>query len=220
MTYQKEQPKVMIVKGSGYYPEPEPRVFYPTASFKTKIISYIGIVVVIGLLLCLFVVFLNIESFLEFGLFSYALLGTTTILFLAGVLGVALTSFYVRSFEYQVHGSEIIVRKGLFNVTTKHIPFTNVTNIAIRSGLVDRLLGIGTIEIETAGGSQSTFEPLVKIEGIRIYEEVAYFILGRLQHINSVLFQSKLDHPSRKQENIYSPEFLLILRSIKDEFSK
>lgn len=69
--------------------------------------------------------------------------------------------FYIRTFEYSVisksGGSmpEIYVKKGLFSVTKKHVPFRTITNILSRAGPFDRLFGIGNIEIETAGSGRT-----------------------------------------------------------------
>jgi len=66
---------------------------------------------------------------------------------------------YIRSFEYSVISKagatmpEIYVKKGLINVTKKHVPFRTITNIASRAGPIDRMFGIGTVEIQTAGFS-------------------------------------------------------------------
>ena len=69
--------------------------------------------------------------------------------------------FYFRSIEYSVKAEsgetmpEIYVKKGVFTVTRKHVPFRTITNISSRAGLFDRLFGIGSVHIETAGYSGS-----------------------------------------------------------------
>ena len=82
--------------------------------------------------------------------------------------------------SYQVHGTEIVVFKGIINKTEKHVPFRTVTNISSRAGPFDRLLGIGCVFVETAGQSGKA-GPDERIEGIRIYKEVRDFILKELR---------------------------------------
>ena len=99
--------------------------------------------------------------------------------------------FYIRTFEYSVISKsggtmpEIYVKKGLFSVTKKHVPFRTITNILSRAGPFDRLFGIGNIEIETAGSGRVNAAgqptPEEKIEGIVFYEEVRDFILQELR---------------------------------------
>ncbi len=66
-----------------------------------------------------------------------------------------LTHLYVNRIEYSVIAEsgkampEIYVKKGLFNVSNKHVPFRTITNISSRTGIFDRLFGIGTVEMRT-----------------------------------------------------------------------
>ncbi len=90
---------------------------------------------------------------------------------------------YVKQMVFIVHGSEIVVKKGLINRTEKHVPYRTVTHISMRAGPFDRLFNIGTVEIQTAGGSSSSLESMAeeKLEGIIIYREVRDYILTQLR---------------------------------------
>ena len=72
---------------------------------------------------------------------------------------VIIYPIYLRAFEYSVIARsgqtmpEIYTKKGLINITRKHVPFRTITNISSRAGIFDRMFGIGTVEIETAGSS-------------------------------------------------------------------
>lgn len=102
--------------------------------------------------------------------------------------GFIIAPKYVKSIEYSVISEageampEIYVKKGIINITRKHVPFRTITNIASRAGPVDRLLGIGNVEVETAGFSgTSQTGPEEKLEGIVFYEELRDFILQELR---------------------------------------
>ncbi|NHI83974.1 MAG: hypothetical protein EAX81_06705 [Candidatus Thorarchaeota archaeon] len=110
--------------------------------------------------------------------------------------------FYVKNIEYSVVGwegdamPEIYQKKGIITITKKFVPFKNITHVKSRVGVFDRLFGIGTLKIETAGKSggiqptgiltlilsrlfsQSSEE---SIEGIAFYEELKQFILKELR---------------------------------------
>lgn len=106
---------------------------------------------------------------------------------------IILTFLYVNRIEYSVIAEsgevmpEIYVKKGLFNVSRKHVPFRTITNISSRTGIFDRLFRIGTVEIETAGiaSHRAGKGPEEKIEGIMFYEEVRDFILTELRKFRS-----------------------------------
>ncbi len=97
---------------------------------------------------------------------------------------------YIKSIEYSVISEtgeaspEIYVRKGIVNVTKKHVPFRTITNISSRAGVLDRLFGIGNVEIQTAGysgGPAGKAGPEEKLEGIEAFEELTQFVLGELR---------------------------------------
>lgn len=97
---------------------------------------------------------------------------------------------YIRSIEYSVISEsgeaspEIYVKKGIVNVTKKHVPFRTITNISSRAGVIDRLFGIGNVEIQTAGysgGPAGQAGPEEKLEGIKAFEDLTLFVLGELR---------------------------------------
>jgi membrane protein YdbS with pleckstrin-like domain len=99
---------------------------------------------------------------------------------------------YLNRFEYSVRGEsgrslpEIYVKKGLIDVTEKHVPLRTITNIASKTGPFDRLFGIGNVEIHTAGYSGGPYEggkPEEKIEGIVFYQELRDFILSEMRNL-------------------------------------
>jgi membrane protein YdbS with pleckstrin-like domain len=137
---------------------------------------------------------------------------------------------YIRNIRYSVISKkgdrmpEIFVQKGLFNITKKHVPFRTVTNIASRAGPIDRLLGIGTVEIQTAGfsgGPSGQGGPEEKIEGVVFYEEVRDYILQELRKFRDPYVTTTevvLPHEEtvpRISESL-DDEMLITLREIRD----
>jgi membrane protein YdbS with pleckstrin-like domain len=98
---------------------------------------------------------------------------------------------YVERMEYSVISEsgesmpEVYVQKGFFHITKKHVPFRTITNISTKAGPLDRLFGIGSVNIETAGFSGQKKEPEEKLEGIEFYEEVRDFILQEIRRFRT-----------------------------------
>ena len=137
---------------------------------------------------------------------------------------------YVRSIEYSVlsesgeASAEIYVRKGVINVTRKHVPFRTITNIASRQGVIDRLFGIGNVEIQTAGysgGATGQGGPEEKLEGIKFYEELSHFVLKELRRyrdpytLGTEVVVPRDDAVSRSDDSL-DDEILLALRDIRE----
>jgi len=138
---------------------------------------------------------------------------------------------YLRSIEYSVisdegtTASEIFVKKGIINITRKHVPFRTITNISSRSGPFDRLFGIGSIEIETAGYSGSMTSAEEKLEGITFYEELRDFILRELRKFKgSYVTGTEVVHPEEdpvpRSDDSLEDEILLVLREIRNLLRK
>lgn len=137
---------------------------------------------------------------------------------------------YIRSIEYSVISKsgtvmpEIYVKKGLVNVTQKHVPFRTITNISSRAGPVDRLFGIGTVEIQTAGFSGSPsgkVGPEEKLEGITFYGEVRDFILQELRkfrdpYVVGTEVVHPHDDPVTRMSVSLDDEMLMTLRKIRE----
>jgi uncharacterized membrane protein YdbT with pleckstrin-like domain len=66
------------------------------------------------------------------------------------VLGAAV---YYNTIHYEIRQDEVIVYAGFITKTVKHVPFRTITNLQVTRGLLDRLLGLGSLYIETAGSS-------------------------------------------------------------------
>lgn len=143
---------------------------------------------------------------------------------------------YVNSIEYSVLGQsgeslpEIYVKKGIINITKKHVPLRTITNIASMAGPFDRLFRIGNVEIETASssvGAAGTTEPEEKIEGVVFYEELRNYILRELRKLGApyvtgteVVQPTKTgytqERPVALPESATTDEILITLREMRD----
>lgn len=63
---------------------------------------------------------------------------------------------YYRSLRYEIHEDEVIVHVGIWTQSIKHVPYRTVTNLTIKRDILDRQFNLGTLEIQTAGLSDST----------------------------------------------------------------
>lgn len=92
-------------------------------------------------------------------------------------LGIMLlTGPYYRSLSYEVQDDEVIVHAGIWTKSVKHVPYRTVTNLVVKRDVVDRMLGIGTLNIQTAGmsGQTGVEESLVGLTDVQaVYNTVA-----------------------------------------------
>jgi membrane protein YdbS with pleckstrin-like domain len=136
--------------------------------------------------------------------------------------------FYFRNIEYSVISKtgdsmpEIYVKKGLVNITKKHVPFRTVTNIASKAGIMDRLFGIGSVEIQTAGGHTATQSADEKLEGIIFFEEVRDFVLQELRKFRTPYTTTTEievgieERPKAPRTGTLNENMLMLLHEIRD----
>ena len=87
------------------------------------------------------------------------------------VIAYILIPPYYRSISYELGDEEVIVRKGIITKVESIVPYRMVTNVSIKQGLLDRWLGMGGLEIHTAGFSQQVGAE-AKLSGLEDYERV------------------------------------------------
>ena len=89
---------------------------------------------------------------------------------------ILLSGPYYRSLRYEVQDDEVVVNAGIWTKSVKHVPYRTVTNMQVKRDVVDRLLGTGTLNIQTAGmsGQTGAEERLVGLSDVQdVYESVA-----------------------------------------------
>lgn len=215
------------------------KVFRPSTAFRNKM-WFIGVFTAVMIWVILFGSFalslwlvdfftgtsVNLSSFFQYWWLTINIwYWVITAIWL--IPGIIIVPFYLRSIEYSVIAQsgetmpEIFVKKGIINITRKHVPFRTITNISSRAGLFDRLFRIGAVEIETAGYSGATTSAEEKLEGITFYEELRDFILRELRKFKdpyvtgTEVVLPEEDEVIRVEDSL-EDEILSVLREIRD----
>ena len=179
------------------------RLFRPSSTFKRKYF-FMGVVIVITgwVLIALTLWFTQ--------LITEAITGNSSFIFIEAlfwiitqwyivfsvtffVIGMLIANVWINSIEYSVVGEsgeampEVYVKSGIIDVTEKHVPLRTITNVSSRAGPFDRIFGIGSVFIETAGSSAvqlgGILAPDIKIEGIRFYHELRDHIVREMRSL-------------------------------------
>ncbi len=151
---------------------------------------------------------------------------------------IVYTYIYVRRIYYSLASwegevsPEIFVRKGIINITQRHVPFRTVTNLRTRRGIFDRLFGIGTVQIETAAKPSAVqgggviaiiLQKLTRggtaqenIEGVRFHEELRDFILRELRGFGRAPLPIAGIGKTSKKIRILNRDTLEAFREIRD----
>lgn len=122
----------------------------------------LGALVLLGFVLSLCLMF-----FLSMELFSF-LPGAAA---LAASIPIALYYKLIEmTYIYHINDEEIAVEQGILNKKTRSVPVANVDNITIERSILDRLLGVGSICIDTPGGTG--YELVLRHVGVNLLNEI------------------------------------------------
>lgn len=153
-----------------------PAVFRPSSRLRTKLFvltTLAGILGVIGLALFVWLVARDEGAPDPAGL----ALVVAVLVNAAWVIPVSvLIPPYCRSLVYEVREDEAIVRVGVISRSVKHVPYRAVTNLEVIRGPFDRLFGLGTLKVQTAGmsGQRGAEESLIGLPNVdEVYDRVA-----------------------------------------------
>ena len=72
---------------------------------------------------------------------------------LAAVIISAFALLTTYSYKYTIGEEELVSEQGIINRTTRSVPIANIDNITVERPLSNILLGVGTICIDTPGGT-------------------------------------------------------------------
>ena len=90
------------------------------------------------------------------------------------ILGAIILLFHklwIDRLSYIIKDSSITIYKGIFTKIEQNIPTSKVTDFVLHRDLFDRFMGIGSIQVQTAGASGAVgYEG--KIDGVLDYEEI------------------------------------------------
>ncbi len=98
-----------------------------------------------------------------------------------GIPTVLLQVPYFRSLRYEIHDEQVIMYVGVITRSVKYVPFRTVTNMTVKQGPLDRLFGLGSLEIQTAGisGTNQAEQHLVGLEDPQAVYDLARRALQR-----------------------------------------
>jgi len=93
---------------------------------------------------------------------------------------------WIKNLEYIIREDRITIHKGIISKTQQNIPYRSITDFALRRGLFDRMIGIGSISIQTAGQSHSADGYEGTLKGLLDYDELQTELREKLKSMHPV----------------------------------
>jgi len=185
----------------------EPIVLKPEKEQKTMwfICWAIPFVIVLAVLVVL-LLFVKEEAFVVFAL---CLIGWLIVM---SLILLWIPAFF-RSLEYVVDNDSAKAKVGVFWKKRVTVPYTKITNIDVTQGPLQRIFGIGTIHVQTAGaGGAQGAQAELKLLGVRDLDEVKDTIMVRIRGYT-------ISRPEEVEEKVMEESDPKIFRRMLEELT-
>ena len=91
---------------------------------------------------------------------------------------------WVKNLSYVIGEEKITIHKGILTKVQKNIPYRAITDFIVNRSVFDRVLGIASIRIQTAGQSQTPMGYEGNIAGIKDWNELHRILRDRLKNLH------------------------------------
>jgi len=142
-----------------------------------------------------------------------------------GIISIMWTIFlplihlWIKNLSYFIRNDRITIQSGILTKKEHNIPFRSITDFVLVRGPFDRILGIGSIKIQTAGQSTSTTGYEGNLSGLLDYEALHADLRGKLKNLHPIS-ESTTSEPIMKSGEIILIQILEELKNIRKNTEK
>ncbi|MBD3189223.1 MAG: PH domain-containing protein [Candidatus Heimdallarchaeota archaeon] len=157
-------------------------------------VFFIAIIITIA---CFLPIFLSEEPLAQSTIIAAIVIGSIELFIY--LLSFLCTFYYYKSLEYELTPEEVVVRKGFIFQRMHTLPLRALTNITIYRGITDRLLGLGTLKVHTAGYS-GTSSAEVNISGLIDYQKIHDQIVAKTKKFKSMTPKASIEEEEEEEK--------------------
>ena len=113
------------------------------------------------------------------GLLIWGITGAAALLM--WLIAVPILVLWHKNLSYAIEHQRIVIRKGILTRIQQNIPFSMVTDFRLQRSLYDRALGIGSIQVQTAGQGVAGAGYEGKLAGLEAWADLHEDLRGRIR---------------------------------------
>ncbi len=134
------------------------------------------------------------------------------------IISLPISILWVKNLQYFVEEERIRIHYGILSKVQQNIPFKAITDFILHRSLYDRILGIGSIRIQTAGQSTAATGYEGNMAGLIEWEDIYNELRNILMKKKATMAVTGVDEPESGEELL--KEILHELREIKEQLKK
>ena len=136
------------------------------------------------------------------------------------VIVYPIAKLWIRNLSFVIQEDRVTIHKGILTKTHQNIPYRSVTDFILQRSLYDRILGIGSIRIQTAGQSQSATGYEGNMAGLIEYEKFHNQLREKLRLLHPTSESLTTQEPIQKSTRQLLEQMLNELKAIRKNTEK
>ncbi len=125
-----------------------------------------------------------------------------------------LVQLWIRMLSYHIGDERITICKGIIIKTQQNIPYRAVTDFALKRGPYDRILGIGSIKIQTAGQSHHATGYEGSLSGILDFDDLIIELRDKIKVLHPASEALTTSEPAKISDDNILKQILEEIREI------
>lgn len=121
---------------------------------------------------------------------------TGGLIFLTWIISAPFMRLWIKNLAYFIEEDRLTIHKGILTKVQQNIPFRAVTDFRLRRSLYDRFLGIGTIQVQTAGQAQTASGFEANLAGLLDHDELLQQLREKLEKLHPVSQAAAVTEPA------------------------
>jgi len=134
------------------------------------------------------------------------------------VVSLPLIHLWIKNLSYFIRDDRITIQSGILTKKEKNIPYRSITDFVLVRGPFDRILGIGTIKVQTAGQSAEGYEG--NLSGLLDYEPLHADLREKLKFLHPISESATTSEPIKQTNDSVLIQILEELKEIRKNTEK
>ena len=135
------------------------------------------------------------------------------------IFSTIIAHLWIKNLEYIVHDDRVTIHLGILTKSKKNIPFRMITDFVLVRTLYDRMLGIGSIKIQTAGQSTQPSGYEGKLGGLVEYDKWHTELREKVKFLHPLSEKSSTHQSEKISETAVLKQILEELKEIRKNTS-
>ena len=136
------------------------------------------------------------------------------------IVALPLIHLWIKNLSYFIRDDRITIQSGILTKKEKNIPYRSITDFVLKRGPFDRILGIGTIQIQTAGQSKSATGYEGNLSGLLDYEPLHTDLREKLKFLHPISESATTSEPTKQTNDSVLIQILEELKEIRKNTEK